>query len=354
MTNRIIPVRGLTEGAILAALVALFTIAATVLPVAGIASTYISPIPLTVLVVRRGIRVAVLAALVAAGISAAVGGPLTGLTIVLTFAPLGIALGAVLRARKPATTALLICTVVATASILANLAITLAISGFNPIVTMIEGMRQGQQSAVGFYRGLGISPEQMEQISGVMRQVVELMPRIIPLIIVIGGLTTAYVNFEVTRFVLRRFALPVPALPPMSSWRVPAFFLWSLPVALTLVWFANAARAPFVLPDETLQMLPPDDVLAIAKTPASRYPGVEALGLNVFILAQMVYAILGLVAAWVLLERYGAPRWLRWMAVLFAFTTPQLGIAVFFLGLADAAFDLRGRWRAARTVEASS
>jgi len=353
MTTRTIPVRGLTEGAILAALVALFTVAATVLPVAGIASFYISPIPLTLLVVRHGARVAVLAAVVAALIAAAVGGPLTGLVIILTFAPLGIALGATLRTRRSASTALLVCAAVAAVSLLANLGLTLAISGFNPVQTTIEAMRQGQENAIRFYTRLGFNREQLEQMSGMMRQVVDLMPRIIPLLVLIGGVTTAYVNFEVTRFVLRRFGITAPALPPISSWRAPALFLWTLPVGMALVWLANASPAPFQLPEETRRMLPPDDLTAIAWTPTTRYPALQALGLNLSLLAQLVYAMLGLVAAWVLLERYGAPRWLRWMALALAFTSPPLGVAVFFLGLADAAFDLRGRWRAARAAEAS-
>ncbi|MDQ7842677.1 MAG: YybS family protein [Armatimonadota bacterium] len=353
MTPGPIPVRGLTEGAILAALVALFTVAATFLPVAGIASFYVTPIPLTLLVVRHGARIAVLAALVAALIAAALGGPLTGLVIILTFAPLGIALGVRLRAPRPAARTLIVCGAVATASILVNLGLTLVISGVNPVTTTIEAMRQGQENALRFYNRLGISGDQLEQMSGVMRQVVELMPRIIPLLIVIGGVTTAYVNFEVTRFVLRRFGIVVPALPPVSSWRAPALFLWTLPAGMGLLWASSAWAVPFAVPGETLRMLPYDDLTAVARTAAPRFPALQALGLNLSILAQMVYSLLGLVAAWVLLERYRAPRWLRWTALAFAFTSPPLGMVVFFLGLADAAFDLRGRWRAARTAEAS-
>jgi uncharacterized protein YybS (DUF2232 family) len=352
MSNRTIPVRGLTEGAILAALVALFTVAAALLPLAGIASTYISPIPLTILVVRRGIRVAVLGALAAAIISAAIGGPLTGLTIVVTFAPLGITLGAVLRAGRPAGTALLATAAVATLSVVANLALTLVVSGFNPYTTMIEAMARGQESALAMYRGLGIGSAQLEQASGVMRQIIELMPRLIPLLIVAGGVSIAYVNFEVTRFVLRRFRLPAPALPPITAWRAPALFLWVLPLGLVLVTVANAAQRPLTLPGATLGRLPADDVAAIARTSATRYPALETAGLNLFILAQMVYGLLGVIATWVLLERYRAPRWLRWTILFVIFSTPQLGLVVFFLGLADAAFDLRGRWRtAARRAE---
>lgn len=355
MSNRTIPVRGLTEGAILATLVALFTLAATYLPVAGIVSAYVSPIPLTVLVVRHGLRVAVLAALAAAGVAAMIAGsPLVGLTVLLAFAPLGITTGAALRAGKPAGTILLLAAVAATFGILANVARMMLLAGFNPITVAIEGMGRGQEQAFAFYRWLGISPQQLEQVSGMMRQVMEFMPRLIPLIIVLGGLTTAYVNFEVTRFVLRRFRLTVPALPPLTMWQAPAVFLWLLPLGLVMVAAANAAPAPFTLSMETLRMLPGDDVAAILRTPATRYPALESAGLNLFMLAQMVYGLLGFIAGWVLLERYGAPRWMRWLAVVFVFGTPQLGIALFFLGVADAAFDLRSRWRAARPSEAVS
>lgn len=354
MSTRTLSVRGLTEGAILAALVALFALAARYFPLIGIVSTFVTPLPLTVLVVRQGMRAGVLAALVASAIAGMIGGPLTGLAIALTFAPLGIAFGTVLRQQRPAPTVLVVGSVVSTASILINVAITLAISGINPYATLIHGMVQGQEEALRFYARLGLDEARMEQVAGPMRQILEIMPRLIPMLVVVGGVTTAYVNFEVTRFVLRRFRHPVPALPPLSSWRVPGLLLWALPLGIGLIWLAKAAPVPFDLPGETMRMLPPEDVSAVLYAAASRYPVMETAGLNLSIFTQVIFSMMGLVAAWVLLERYGAPRWLRWMAVTFAFTSPQLGIAVFFLGVADSAFDLRTRWRAARAAEASA
>lgn len=354
MSTRTLSVRGLTEGAILAALVALFALAARYFPLIGIVSTFVTPLPLTVLVVRQGMRAGVLAALVASTLAGMIGGPLTGLAIALTFAPLGIAFGSVLRQQRPASTVLLVGSVVSTVSILVNVAITLAISGINPYATLIQGMAQGQEEALRLYARLGLDEARMEQVTGPMRQIFDIMPRLIPMLVVVGGVTTAYVNFEVTRFVLRRFRHPVPALPPLSSWRIPGPVMWALPLGIGLIWLAHAAPVPFDLPGETLRMLPPDDAGAAFYRASSRFPAMETAGLNLTIFTQVIFSMMGLVAAWVLLERYGAPRWLRWMAIMFAFTSPQLGIAVFLLGLADAAFDLRTRWRAARVAEASA
>jgi len=347
-------IRGLTESAILAALVAVFALAARYLPLVGAASVFICPIPLTIAVVRHGYRAAVLSGLVAGLIAAMIGGPLTGLTIALTFAPMGIALGAGFRGGLPAGRILLLAASVATVSLLINLGVTLAVSGVNPYTLMIEGLQQGQESALDIYAKLGIERGQLEQQLGPYRQFIALLPRLIPLLVIVGAVTTAYVSFEVTRFVLRRFGLTVPAMPPLSAWRVPALFVWVLPLSFVLQLWAQGNPVPVALPHAILRQLPPDDVTAIFRGPSTRFPVIETAGLNIAILAQMVFSLMGLVAGWVLLERYRTPRFVRWVVLLMAFSNPVLGAVAFFLGLADAVFDLRTRWRRAAMTAAEA
>src|SRR2546422_695630 len=57
---RPISVRGLTEGAILAALVAVLALAANYVPLVGLAANFLCPIPLAVLMIRHGLRGAAL------------------------------------------------------------------------------------------------------------------------------------------------------------------------------------------------------------------------------------------------------------------------------------------------------
>ncbi|TMI77597.1 MAG: DUF2232 domain-containing protein, partial [Bacillati bacterium ANGP1] len=90
------PARGLTEGAILAALSAVAAIVGLVAPFVGI---LLAPIPLMLLVIRWGLRTAVLAAIVAGLILLQFFGPLNAVSMGGIFAPLGLALGWGVRRR---------------------------------------------------------------------------------------------------------------------------------------------------------------------------------------------------------------------------------------------------------------
>ncbi|HEY3246809.1 MAG TPA: YybS family protein [bacterium] len=311
-------VRGITEGAILAALVALLAIATRYVPVLGAAAGLVCPLPLSALVIRHGLRAALLAAVVSAVIGGIIAGPLVGAGILLAFGPLGIILGVGVARGWSATAIVLGGTIVGTVGILANLGIALALGDVNPYLVMIEGMRQSQVTAAQFYQGLGIPREQIEQVSGQMRQVLDLMPRLIPLLIVVGGATTAYLNVVVGRLVLGRFGYRLPQLPPIRQWRVPGPLLWVFVVGFILSAWGRLWS-----------------------------PYLETAGLNLGLLMQVMFVVQGLIVGWVLLERYRTPSWMRWVVILFALSNPLLALVAFFLGLADSAFLLRDRWASA-------
>src|SRR3989442_11240948 len=105
---RTVSVRGLTEGAVLAALVTVLALAANYIPVVGLAANFLCPIPLAVLMIRHGLRVAALATVVAIALGSAISGPVTGLLILLGFAPVGLAIGFGLRRQWSASTVVLI------------------------------------------------------------------------------------------------------------------------------------------------------------------------------------------------------------------------------------------------------
>ncbi|MGH2347983.1 MAG: YybS family protein [bacterium] len=313
-------VRGLTEGAILAALVALLAVAARYIPVLGLAAGFVCPLPLSALVIRHGLRTGILAAFVAAAIGGIIAGPLVGGGILLAFAPLGITLGVGTARGWSAGRIVLVGSIIATVGILANLGVTLAVGGVNPFVVMIDSMRQSQQAVTQFYQGLGIPREQIEQAAGQVRRMIDLMPRLIPLAVLTGGVMAAYLNMVIGRSVLGRFGYRLPQLPPMLTWEVPPLLMWLFVLGFILMAWGGLVSS-----------------------------ALETAGINLTLLVQLAFILQGLIVGWILLERYRAAPWLRWVAIFLALTNPLFGLVAFFLGLADSAFFLRERWRVSPT-----
>lgn len=319
MASRV-PVRGLTEGAVLAALVAVLAFAARFLPLVGLAANFLCPIPLAVLVIRHGLRVAALATLVAIAIGSIISGPVTGFVIALGFAPVGLTIGFGLRRQLPASTIVLATgAAVLVSLILGGVAAQVGI-GVDPRVTMREVIELNKRSldeAMQRYAQLGIDTSKMDATVKMMRDFMDYSVRLIPLLLALGSLISAYANYEVARRVLRRVGYAAPALPPMSMWGLPVLALWALPLGSLL-----------------------------AVVGAQRLPALQAVGVNLAFFITIVLLTQGLLAGWVLLERYRFPKWYR-VIVLVLFMSGPTGLALFLLGLADAAFDLRRRWRTA-------
>jgi len=354
---RTVPVRGLTEGAILAALVAVLAFAANYVPLLGAAAFLLCPLPLAVLAVRQGLKVAVLAAVVATVIGAMIGGILTGFSIAAGFAPTGIAMGIGIRRGLPAATIWLLTAGVAVASVTASAGLAVLGIGLDPRQVLAEVVRQShesQQTVIRIYEWLGINPEAVRQVTAQVQQMMDLLPRLLPFLFVSAGAGSAYLNLVVGRAVLRRVGVSIPALPPLSTWRVPSWFLWVLAAGMLGMIVSGAAVLPIQVPARTMRLLPPDDVWAIVHRPVTRLPVLETAGMNLVVLAQGVFSLLGLIAGWVLMDRYQMPRWYRWVIIFLAASTPLFSIAAFGLGLADTTFDLRGRWRRVPAPPAAS
>lgn len=347
---------GHVEGALLAVFAAFFALAAHYVPLLGLAAALAAPIPLTIAILRHGLRTGLLAGGLSAALAVLIGGPLPGASVVLGFGPIGLVIGLGIRRRLSVASILTLTTAVALVSLLLSLLVGIVATGIDPRIVIrdvLEQTRRSQQDAIQLYRRLGIDTRQIAQASATMDQVLALAPQILGAMLVILAGVVAVTNYGVTRLVLKRLGVVAPPIPSPVHWRVHPSLMWVYVAGMAFLWIAARRVGPPNLPLATVRQLPPEDLWLIVRTSPSRFPVFEAVGTNLLYLGQFVFVGMGLIAAWVLLERYGAPRWLRWMAITFAFTSPQLAIAVFLLGLADAGFDLRSRWRAAKTAEAS-
>lgn len=308
--------QGLTEGAILAALVAVLAVATHYIPLLGIATAYLCPLPLAVLVIRHGFRVAALATVVSVLAAVTVAGPLAGLSILILYAPIGIVLGIGARQRWTATR------VVGIASLVSVVSMTLSFFGLMggeslSMTEMASTMERSVEMSTGFYARLGMPQAQIDAVSKQMREFARLLPYLLPAILVFGAAFAAWLNYEVGRRVLQRFGYHLPALPSMRTWRVPVAVIWCIPLSYVLLGAGARPGAPAVL---------------------------QSAGWSLTLSLQMLFAFQGIVAGWVILGNYGFGRLAQITAVAMVMAIPLLSVLVYVLGIVDSVLKVRERW----------
>ncbi len=324
--------QGLTEGAILAALVAVLAVATHYIPLIGIATAYLCPLPLAVLVIRHGFRVAALAAVVSILAAITIAGPLAGLSILILYAPIGIVLGIGARQHWTAER------VVGTATLVSVVSLSLSFLGLTggealSMAEMSKTMERSVDMSAGLYARMGLPQAQIDAISQQMRDFARLLPYLLPAMLVLGAAVAAWLNYEVGRRVLDRFGYRLPTLPPMRTWRLPAPAVWLVPLSY-LVMAAGALASTHHLP-----------VSQVLREPVDALPPLlQSIGWSLTIGVQMLFSLQGVVAGWVILGNYGFGRFAQIIAVVMVMAVPLLGLIVFTLGILDSMMKVRERW----------
>ncbi len=234
------PTRGLTEGAILAALAAVVAAAGLVIPPIGIV---LAPLPVMLLVIRWGMRTAVLASVVAGLILLQFFGPLTALSVTGMFAPLGLALGWGTRRRAGPQITILVGSAAFLLSTLATLALTVFVLHQDVVGQLIRSQVQGMEMALELQQRLGAPKAQIEEMHRAIAALPQFLYTAFPVMVALGALLWAYLCYLLARSVLRRVGHEIAAVSPILSWRVP------LSLTTGLLWvsiglFLTSMRVP--------------------------------------------------------------------------------------------------------------
>lgn len=314
-----LPVRGLTEGALLASLVAVLALVALYFPLLAVVGLIGAPLPLTVLVLRHGTRIGLLAALVAAIIGMLIAGPPVGLLIASLFAPLGIATGVAIRRGAAAPIVVLVGAATLILVMFADVAISWVVLGVNPITTSLEMARKSMETGETFYRWIGLSPEQIAAATAKNKEALAAAPRLLGGGVVVAGCLFAWGYYAFARQILARAGIALQALPPMTTWKAPTILLW-----VFVTGFALQVIGTIV--------------------PYGLGPAGQTVGLNLLLIATFLFTMQGAIVGWMLMGNYAIPRWLRWVVLVLMINNPLLSTVAFTLGVADSAFGLRRRW----------
>ena len=329
--------RGLTEGAILAALTVLVAALGLVAPFVG---TLLAPLPIMLLTIRWGLRVAALATVVAALILLMFFGPLNALSAAALFAPLGLGLGwGVWRGVGSARTVLVGAGALIVA-IVASFVLTTIMLHQDLLGQFVKGLVESQVQALQAllastqWTAHNLPPDVLASLrhnAALMNQVHQqqdqarsmigftrtygagLIYHALPVMLCLGALVWAYLCYTTARVVLRRVGHEPPGFAPMLTWRIP-------PGLATLLLWAFAG-VTFL---------------------SAWFPWLSAAWVSVLLLTVFVFGFQGVLVALAWMKRRRLSRSLQIIVVALLVTSGLWPIlAAVLLGLLDAWFDFR-------------
>ncbi len=314
--------RGLTEGAILAALAALIAAVGLVVPPVAV---LLAPLPVMLLVIRWGPRTAVLAAVVAGLILLQFLGPMVAVSVTIIFAPIGLALGWGVRRGVGAQVTVLAGSAAFLLSLLGTFGLTTFVLHQDLLGQLIQAQVQGMHQSVAMLERFGAPQENIDVIRvladaqcgehhcfpPVMEQS---MRTIVPVGLALGALFWGYLCYTLGRSVFRRVGCEIPAVQPMLTWRLPRR------LAMALVWTSAGLSGAGLW-----------------------FPGLSGVALSVVLFNLFVFGFQGALVAVVWMNGRQISRPLQIIAFV-ALISMQAFLALFglaIIGMLDTWYDFR-------------
>lgn len=307
------PVRPVVEGGVLTAVAIMFALISTYLPVIGAFVNLLWPVPIVLLGVRHGYKWSLMAVVASGLIIALIMHPITAVSVVVGFGLIGIALGYGLRQGFSPTKTLFVGAAASLVSKIAVLAITAAVMGFNPITLQTEGMIKGLETAMDFYRQMGMNAEDMARMEATLKPMIELMKIILPAGFVLASFVDTFLNYQVAKAVLARLGQQLEPFPPFRRWNMPRFTVYALAVSFVAIYWGTTRE---------LEVL-------------------YNTGMNIQVVTTLLLFIQGMAVVYFLADKYNLSRIVRGIILFLILSNGIVMQALIIGGAFDIIFDYR-------------
>jgi uncharacterized protein YybS (DUF2232 family) len=317
--------KSIVEAALISVIISVIMIITGYLPIVSFIGTLILPIPVAILYIRNNIKITCTAILLSIILTSLVYNPIMAIYSAITYSVIGIVLGYCVKKNKKSSITLLF---LAIGSAITNI-LTVAFSmlfiekvGFmNFISKNLEFMKQTMEASLGqvktLYSQAGISPEQLKLLDENLELIknidVMLVLALIPVSIFILSFISAYLNYIVSRVILKKLNYSMEPVLPFSR-----------------VYLSNIVGAVLI-----------GTVCIGIILSTKKIPGGDYLLNSSQILAQLIFTING-VAATTYFLRVKRELSKPVVALIIGLTMiSSLGSIYFSIGLMEMAFDFR-------------
>jgi uncharacterized protein YybS (DUF2232 family) len=300
--------RILVESALLVAISTLFCVLDAYIPIFAL----VYPLPIVILVVRRGLRAGVWATVVTIAATSMFVGPFQGLLVFTKVGIIGITLAQCIRKQFSPVKTVAITAVAVAVSMAFTIGVNLLIGGFG-IEETWEMMQKSMDSAIEFYRRIGVAESEISRMETYLSQITEAAKIVLPASLLMVVVTVAGFNYLVARLILGKLGHKLAELKPFSKWRLSWHYGWGYVAGLILASIGQVAAVPLV----------------------------SNIGTNVMSVFGMVFLVQGAAVAWYFFDKYKLLPIAKWLIMIFIVLNPTLLQILSWAGVLDAWLDFR-------------
>lgn len=229
MENKNYSTKGIIEAALISIMISVIMIITGYIPIVSfLIGIMVLPIPIVILYIRNNIKITIIAILLSIVITSLVYNPVMAIYSAITYSIMGFSLGYCIRENKKSSVTLVFLSIGSAVSSVLTVAFSLLfiekISFMNFISRNLEFFKQSMKASLeqvkAIYLQNGITPNQLkilednfEMIKGID---VALILALIPTAIFIGALISAWLNYTVSRAILKKLNYKMQDSLPFS------------------------------------------------------------------------------------------------------------------------------------------
>lgn len=221
----------IVEGALMASLTAILALVGIYLPILRIFTNLVWTIPIVLATVRHGLSTGIMSIVVAGLLIFSLSSPLEAVFLVLQFGGLALVYGYAFHKKWRPGLTLLSGAAVAMVSVAMVFALSLLVVGVEA-GSILEQLKEGIEPTIELYKQLGFFERYAAQglteeaARDMLTAIINQITLVIPALLVLYGLMSAFINYFVAQKILLRLKTPVPQLPPFIKWQLPWWTVW--------------------------------------------------------------------------------------------------------------------------------
>lgn len=216
--------QAVVEAGILVAIILVTYIITNYVPVLGVVFSFALPIPLTILYLRRGIKISIMTVFVSAIIMSIISNPLMAISTTALYTLTSLAVGYGIKKQWKATRILIMSTIsYIIGTILYTLIDIYLILGdtiYKVLGQLIDNLKESLEFVEKFYKSVGykIDSSQVDLLKEAFT--IENILILLPVTLIIGGAIFSLINYNITKSVGKRLNINIKEVKKFSNWYI--------------------------------------------------------------------------------------------------------------------------------------